>query len=346
VPVGLVLQLMNGMKKQFAYAIIGLVATALTACGNKTSTASDNSTAAVTLPTALSVYAASSMVALGATTTISVSGGSGTYVTATATLGTLVATGASTFTYTAPSSASTYYETITITDSNGLSGSTQLTLSGASGGGTSTTGTTSCSGTYSVNLGGVAASMVLVGGANGYVAGYLDMWSYKYPVYGSCSISGASGTITLTEPSVSSTFSGSVSFNGSTITMSGSASNQTGSGGAAAWTATSQTAAVTVSAPTSNSCQGTYTATVGPNPGQILFVQDGNNKIAGVMQLNVGTQIFYYSLSGTCSGGSINFTNITTGSPYSGTVSFTSSGASMSGTYSANSTTYNWSATR
>jgi hypothetical protein len=289
------------------------------------------------------------MVALGATTTITVSGGSGTYVTATATLGTVVANGASTFTYTAPASATSSYETVTITDSNGMSGSVNLTITGTTGGSTGgAVGTTSCSGTYAVNLGGVSASMTLVGGANGYVAGYLDLWNYKYPLYGSCSISGTSGSITVTEPSMNSTFNGSVTFSGSTITMSGSASNSPTSGAPASWTATSQTAAATVSAPTTNSCQGTYNATVGTNSGQILLVQDGNNKIAGVMQLNyVATgQVFYYSLSGTCSGGSVSFTNVTTGSTYSGTVSFTSSGASMSGTYNANSTSYNWSATR
>lgn len=339
---GPVLQLCEGMKKQVAYIIIGFMAASQMACGHKSSSAADASTAPV-VASSLSVYAASSIVALGATTTITVSGGSGTYVTATATLGTLVASSASTFTYTAPASATSANETVTITDSNGLSGSTYLTISGATGGGgTTTVGTTSCSGTYTVSLGGVAATMTLVGGSGGYVAGYLDMWNYKYALYGSCSITGSSGTITVTEPAMNSTFNGTVTLSGSTISMFGTASNVQNSGSPANWTATATTAAVTVAAPTSNSCQGTYNATIGPNSGQILLVQDGNNKIAGLMTI----QGFYYSLSGTCSGTSVSFTNVTTGSTYSGTATFTSTGATLSGTYNVNSTTYNWSATR
>ncbi|MGE3759390.1 MAG: hypothetical protein AB7H97_16625, partial [Pseudobdellovibrionaceae bacterium] len=172
------------MKKQIAYIFIGLIAASQVACGKKTSTATEPSAAPVT-PSSLSVYAGTSIVALGATTTITVSGGSGTYVTANATLGTLVATSATTFTYTAPSTATTSNETVTVTDSNGLSGSTYLTLSGVTGGGGSgTVGTTSCSGTYTVSLSGTSASMTLVGGASGYVAGYLELWGYKYALYG------------------------------------------------------------------------------------------------------------------------------------------------------------------
>jgi hypothetical protein len=338
---GPVLQLSGCMTKQIAYIIIGLVAASQVACGHKSSTAADTSTAPVT-SSSLSVYAASSIVALGATTIITVSGGSGTYVTATATLGTLVSTGATTFTYTAPSTATSSNETVTITDSNGLSGSTYLTISGATGGGGSTVGTTSCSGTYTVSVGGQAATMTLVGGTGGYVAGYLDMWNYKYALYGSCSITGTSGTITVTEPAMNSTYNGKITLSGSTISMSGTASNAGNSGSPANWTATATTAAVTAAAPTSNSCQGTYNATIGPNSGQILLVQDGNNKIAGLMTI----QGYYYSLSGTCSGTTVNFTNVTTGSTYTGTATFTATGATLSGTYNVSGTSYNWSATR
>ena len=334
------------MKKQFVYTIIGLIAATLTACGKKTSN-SDTNTPASTTPTALSVTASSTIVALGATTTISVSGGSGTYVTATATMGTLVASGASSFTYTAPATASSSNETVTITDSNGSKGSVYLTISGGGSTGGGTTGTTSCSGTYNVNLGGVTATMTLVGGSGGYVAGNLSMWNYIYGLYGSCSITGSSGTITLTEPALNSTFTGTVSLSGTAISMSGTASNAFGSGSPAAWTATATTAATTVAAPTTNSCQGTYNAVIGPNPGTILLVQDGNNKIAGVMSIKFQGYTYYYALgSGTCSGGSITFQNITSNSTYSGTVSFTSSGASMSGTYNTGSATYSWTATR
>lgn len=340
---GPVLQLREGMKKQIAYLIIGLMAAAAqVACGHKSSTAADASQAPV-VASSLSVYAASSIVALGATTTITVSGGSGTYVTAVATLGSLVATGATTFTYTAPASATTAYETVTITDSNGLSGSTYLTISGATGTTTGTSGTTSCSGTYTVSLGGVPATMVLVGGSGNYVAGYLDMWNYKFSLYGSCTITGTSGTITVTEGQRNSTFNGTVSLSGSTISMTGTASNSLSGGGTANWTATSTTSAVTVAAPTSNSCQGTYNATIGPNTGQILLTQDGNGKIGGVMVI----QGYYYALYGTCSGTSINFTNVTSGSTYTGTATFTTSGATLSGSYViSGGTTYNWSATR
>jgi hypothetical protein len=264
---------------------------------------------------------------------ISVSGGSGTYVSATASQGAMANLGNGQFTYTAPTSAISAVVTITITDSNGLVGYTYLTLSGVTSTGTSATGM-SCEGTYDTNISGIAATLYLVSDAASSVSGFINMLGYYYPVIGSCTVGGA---LSLQNLPLSQTYSGAASL-ASTGQVSLGGYLYTSGGSTYTWAALSRSAAVTVTTPAS-SCEGTYTATIASNSGTLTLVEDGNGSLAGSLYLSG----YYYAIIGSCSGlgGSITMTNLTTGSSYSGTINAI---GMMNGTFTTGSATYSWSA--
>jgi hypothetical protein len=100
--------------------------------GTVSITISNSGSGTPTLGT-LSLMASPSSVSLGGTSVITVSGGSGTYVNATATAGTISSLSATVYSYTAPTSGNSNSSVlITITDSNGASGYATLTINGSS----------------------------------------------------------------------------------------------------------------------------------------------------------------------------------------------------------------------
>ncbi len=304
----------------------------VSACQNKTSNAVDNGVAGTPIIATLSVYVANPIVALSGTTTVTVTGGSGPY-TATAALGTIVAGSvAGTFNYTAPASASSTSETITVTDSNSLVGRAYLTISG----GTGTAPTLSCSGTYTFSVSGGTGTLVLVSNGGGSASGYIYLSTYYYPVNGTCSITGTSGTISVSDAFYNNVFSGTVTSNGTSgISMSGTVNGL-------AWTASPQTAPIANNTP-ANSCEGNFSATMATNSGTLKLVQDGSGKFAGTLTLNG----YPYAMTGSCTTAtSITMTNNTTGSTYTGTVT-RGTNVSITGTYTIpGGATYTWSAVK
>jgi hypothetical protein len=284
------------------------------------------------------VAASSASISAGQSTTITVSGGSGTYTSAYASEGSIYQSSNNVFTYTAAASPTTSSVTITVYDSAGQVGYGYVGISGTT---TSTSSTYSCGGTYTADISGISATLTLVHGSGDYVAGYFYMYNYYYPVVGSCVFNGSSGTINVSDLINGYTYSGTVGLSGSQVAMSGSI---VAAGYTYSWTATSQSSVASISVP-STTCQGTYSATIAGNAGTIALVQNGSNNVAGYMLL----QGYYYALQGTCTpGGSISFTNLTSQSTYSGTSTLSGTAtSSMSGTfYATNGSTYSWSATR
>lgn len=317
-----------------AFAIMTVAAAALIGC-DKNSGASSSSGAAAT--SIVTLQTATSTLAPGASTTVTVTGGSGTYTSAYASQGTIYQQSNNIYVYTAPSSPTASTTTFTIYDSAGAVGTGYILISG---GGSNTTSASSCGGSYSATIGGISATLFVVQGSGGYIGGYLYMSNYYYPVIGSCSFTGGSGSISFTNIVDSATYSGSVALSGTQLAISGT---MTSSGGSTfSWNATSQTPAATFTEPT-YSCQGNYDATVATNTGTITLVQDGGGNVAGYLYL----QGYVYALTGTCNanGGSVSLTNRTTGSLYTGTTVYNGSTVNMSGSFTTTSgSTYTWSA--
>ena len=133
-------------------SIFGLVA-----CSNGGGGSSDASASAAAI---ITVVAMPSTVAPGGTSQISFTGGSGAYQNAYASQGTLVPQTATTWLYTAPAAPTSSTVTITVSDTLGTGGMGGLFITGTTGGGTTTpiTGsTTSCAGSYALNVGGIGA---------------------------------------------------------------------------------------------------------------------------------------------------------------------------------------------
>jgi len=182
-------------------------------------------------------------------------------------------------------------------------------------------------------IAGTSGTMALVQDSSGYVGGYLYVSGYYYPVSGSCS-----GTsITLTNWDYGTTYTGTVSSGSMSGTM-------TVSGGTTySWSATlsSYLSSHTIT----QTCEGTYTATINGRSATLYLFADSYGNVAGDIYLSG----YNYSVIGTCivngsTSGSIALTNMTTNSTYTGTVTVGTS-ISMSGTFALyGGSTYSWSA--
>ena len=306
-----------------------------TACSNSGSSDAPAPVAAAAVTNTLLVTVSSPTVNLGGTVTVSVSGGSGTYTSAMASQGTIVQSLPGLYTFTAPVSTTSTSFDITITDSTGAMGSAIVTLPS----GTTTGTAASCGGTYTLTINtNLSATMTLVEDASGNVAGNIKMVGYYYPVVGTCTTNGTAGTLTLQELVNGNTYTASVTALGGQNTLAGTL--VTAGGANYPWTASSQSTSTITTTPATN-CEGSFNATLGVNTATMTLVEDGTGNIAGYLLL----QGYYYALGGTCTGAAISFSNFTTGSQYTGTVSGTGAAVSMAGTYIIpGGTPYNWTA--
>jgi hypothetical protein len=239
--------------------------------------------------------------------------------------------------YTAPSTAGTYY--VLVTDAAGNSGYMTISVSsGTVSTGTSITTTTTtssnvCEGTFTANIAGTAGTMTLVQDSSGYVGGYLYLSGYYYPISGSCSGS----SISLTNWDFGTTYTGTVSSGAISGTMTVS------DGTTYSWSAalSSYLTGYTIT----QSCEGTYTATINGRSGTLYLFGDSYGNVAGDLYL-AG---YNYVVVGTCvvngsTSGLISLTNMTTNSTYTGSVTVSTS-ISLSGTFSLyGGSSYSWSA--
>jgi hypothetical protein len=176
---------------------------------------------------------------------------------------------------------------------------------------------------------------------SGYVGGYLYLGGYYYPMSGSCSISGTTGSISLTNWDFGTTYTGTITVSGSSASISGTLTDSGGTSYSWSGILTGLFSASTIT----QTCEGTYTATINGNSGTIYLFADSGGNVIGDLNL-VG---YNYVLAGTCvvngTSGSVTLSNMTTGSSYSGTVAVGSS-ISMSGSFALSSGSgYSWSAT-
>lgn len=241
--------------------------------------------------------------------------------------------------YYAPSSAGT--SIIRVVDAAGNVIYYTITISTSSTTTTTTTTTSSsssCEGAYSVSLNGTSGTMYLVQDSTGYLGGYMYLSGYYYFMSGTCSLSSSTGSISLYNWQFGSQYSGTITVSGSSASISGSMTSNSTS---YSWSASRSSlfGASTIT----QSCEGTYSATIGSNTGTIyLFGDSGGNVIGELYMLG-----YHYVLAGTCivngTTGTISMTNLTVNSSYTGTVTVGSS-ISMSGTFTTSAgSSYSWS---
>lgn len=258
------------------------------------------------------------------TVTFSASGGDSSYTYS-------VVSGGGSFSgnvYYAPSTAQTV--TVDVVDNEGNSAQTYVYVSGSS--------SAACEGAYNVVIDGTSGTMYLVEDSNGNIGGYLYLSGYYYPMSGSCSGS----SISLTNLDFGTTYTGTLSTNGSYMTISGTMTVTSGS--SYGWSATQEESFSTSSI--TQSCEGTYSATINGLSGTIDFVGDSGGNVIGELTI----ETYHYVLAGTCiingSSGTLSLVNKTTGSTYSGSVTVSGSEIYMSGTFTLSSGgTDSWSAT-
>lgn len=301
---------------------------------------STSSTSSSTDPISLSL--SSSTVDLDGYVTIYVSGGTGSYSSASASEGTIYQSTTDTYYYVAPSSVTSSTITISVTDSDGNVGYGYITINSSSSSSSSSTtsGTISCSGTYDAVVGKNAATLVLVDDEDGNAAGYLLMSGVYYPLSGTCSIANGAGTLSMTELNLKMKLNATITADTSAIQMTGKlkAGNLSYS-----LTASSQDTPVEVVSPT-DSCAGTYSAKFAGTSGKLILVQNGYNQVAGYIKL-LG---YNYPVAGECdlSSGTIELTNMSTDATYTGSISTDGSTYTISGTFTQLNKSRSWSASK
>lgn len=290
--------------------------------------------------TGIAISPTNPTVAVDGTITFSATGGTGTY-----TFVVLTPNGGSfnSNVYTAPPAAASVV--VQVSDSNGDATQTVITV-GSGSSTTTTSGAVSCEGSYAISAGNISGSMSIVEDSSGHIGGvlYWNSLGYWFPIEGTCTVSGSSGSISFSEIGLNPTISytGTVSYNGSQVSLSGTTSTNT------AWSASPQSTAGTIPA-ASQTCEGTYNATIYQNTGTINLVADGSSNVGGYLILNVpfsgNYYQYYYALYGTCTpGGAVSFTDETTGATYTGNAVVSGNSVNLSGQFTYQGAPYSWSA--
>lgn len=311
---------------------------ALSACGGS----SGGSDSSASVQSVFSVYPTTGSVVANSSFSFYPSGGTSPYTFSVYSGGGSLSQTSGTYSiYYAPSSAGT--SIIRVADAVGNVIYYTISISSSSTSTTTTTTTTtssaiSCEGAYSVSVNGVSGTMDLVQDSSGYLGGFLYLSGYYYFMSGSCSLSGSSGSLSLYNWQFGSQYSGTITVSGSSASISGT---MTSSGTSYSWSA-SRSSLFSASSIT-QTCEGTYSATIGANSGTIYLFADSGGVVIGDLYL----QGYQYVLAGTCvvtgSTGTVQLTNLTSGSSYSGTVTIGSS-ISMSGTFTTSAgSAYSWS---
>lgn len=301
------------LKTRLTSLLLLGAAIALTGCKSSSSSSSDPTSAS----TALTLTASSQTVNFGGTVAITVTGGSGTYTSGVATVGTVLQSSNGYFTYTAPSTGTAQTITITVVDSAGTVGSIPIYLGGSgSGGGILTLNplnpTIAISGTQ----------MFSVSGGSG---------SYTWTLSGGGSLSSTTGmSVTYLAPSYATTATITVTdITNSTITST-------------------TTIMVSASGGITANCNGTWNANVGGVSATMSLVENSSGQIGGSLSFPGVSGSTVYALSGSCTTSTINFTLVGDGSVFTGTFYYQVGGTStmIYGSYNGSAGgTYNWSAT-
>lgn len=328
-------------QKMMLLATIGF--SGLVACSATSNGTSDNSAAGVST---ITVVAIPSTVAPGATSQITFSGGSGSYQNAYASQGTLTPQTATTWLYTAPTAPTGSTVTIQVSDTLGAGGMGGIFISGSTTGTTTTPAlTSSCAGSYSLNVGGIGATLGVIQNVAGQISGYLyfpansvNTQPYTFPIIGTC----AAGAISFQNVSLGQTYSGNFSNSGTSISVSGSVNTTAGTVG---WSGTSTSVSPAPVAET-QACGGQYQANIAGTMGTLILVHNGGGGVAGYLSLAYGSTTNIYSITGTC-GATLNLKNNTNGSTYTGSATFNGASVLMSGSFvTAGGQTYAWSAAK
>lgn len=242
------------------------------------------------------------------------SGGSGTYTfTLTSAIGGSVSPASGSYTVFTPGSM-TGTATLNVTDSSGNTTTGTIYVTG-SGGGTGTL-------VLSPSGGSVAAS----GALNMTVTGGTAPYSWTV----------SSGGGYFTSASTSST-ANTYYAPSTTQTVSVQVSDSAGNFGTA-------TIYVSGTSATTSSCSGNFNMNLAGTAASLTVVQDASGNIGGYISISGS----YAPIAGTCSAGTINFTNLYSGSPFTGSyfVNPSSNTLAMTGTFSYAGGTYNWIATQ
>lgn len=215
--------------------------------------------------------------------------------------------------------------TFTVFSAGSTPGSVQVTITDASNPAqTSVVMITVGSGTSGTLVVTPATTSVAVGGSDVItVSGGTGVYTYT----------ATAGTVSGTGSSATYIASGTVSGETVTITV------QDSSGGMG-------TATITIGGTSSGAltCDGTFNMDLAGTSATLTLIEDANGNIAGNITIpSAGSA----PVQGTCSGSTINFTNLYSGSPYTGSVIQNAANLSqivMTGTFTYNGSTYSWTA--
>lgn len=329
---------MKNMKrtKFFSIGSCLILGFGLTACGSNSSTPPSSSSAASSTSTnVISLSPSPASVAVSESLTLIPSGGTPPYTfTVTNAVGGVSPSSGYSTTYTAP--ASTGGATLTITDSANNTGSFLISVVAASTTTTTTTTTTSsaaCGGTWSIAGIGQAG---IVSDDSGNISGFINYNDWNYPIWGTCSISNGTGTISFTDELTGVAYTGALS-TGSGGLLQVTAGTYTNSSGN--WTATQSEPNATPGGAGAQVCEGSYTVSLSLSSGStetatLQLIGDEAGNVAGflnVTTLNGSAEPAYdFPVLGTCSGGAIDLDNLDTGTIYTGTYSVSGTAITLS----------------
>ncbi len=301
------------MKREQLISYLALMMTALMGVACSTSTPSSSPSVAAASNT-LTISPSTISVALGGSTTISVTGGTSPYTfTVVNGIGSIYPNSVNTAVYTAPASGATMAQ-VSVTDSAGNSSSSYVTIGSGTGTGTG----------LGLSVSPLAGTVTPGGTLQLYASGGTAPYYYIVTTANAGSFNSAGlYTAPATSQTVGVTVYDSVGASvQTTITVGG-----TGTGGI-------------------TTCSGTYAWSAGGYHGSLTIVQDtSNGTIAGGMTWDGYAGTDY--VTGTCSSNSITFTPAGNGQTWTGTLYSNSSNSSQViwfGTISGASST--WQAVR
>ena len=300
--------------------------TALVACAKTSS-----GTSAASASSVLTLAPMSSSVAPGGTTTVLVTGGTGVYVNAGAVQGRLTQASVNSYLYTAPTSLTLgSTDTLTVSDSSGTVGTVVILLNGAAQSSTATGAApftnTSCQGMYTLNINGVSAAVSVYQNVSNQISGYMLINNYYYPINGSCSVvpGQTSGTLSFVNLIMNQTYSAAVTSSGGRLVLTGNVQTS-----AATYNFTGTSNGITA-APVAETlaCDGTYSAMIGQNAGQLRLINNGTGQVGGYLVL----QGYFYAFTGTCAQ-AVSLQNLTNGSNYTGNATFNGPSVAINGSF-------------
>lgn len=291
--------------------LIGAITLFATACAKSSDDSGGSSAATASV---LTISPNPAYVSSGQTVMLSVSGGSGsyTYNLSTSIGGTLSNTSGNSTVFTPGTTSGTVQ--VNVTDTSGNTGYATVFVTGTGGG----TGALTISPLNTTLAASGATTFTVTGGTAPYYFTVTSGGGYF------SAASSTTGSVVYYAPSTAQTV---------TVQISDSAGNSTTTSVYVSGTST-----------TASACGGTFNMNLAGTAATLQVIEDASGNVGGYISISGS----YAPISGTCSAGTISFTNLYSGSPYTGSyfVNPSTNTLVMTGTFSYAGSSYSWFATQ